>query len=127
MSQSDKRGKSDAKPLRRRKTGGVAPGRDTAPVNDVAEPTVDSILLNADMRVSAAKDLHAKLIGAGGRGELVLIANEVTRVDAAGIQALLAALSQISDSGHGWRWHNPSSTLTQGIELLGLKANLRLP
>ena len=97
------------------------------PSSEVAESAVASILLNADMRVSAAKDLHSKLLDASGSGELVLVANEVVRVDAAGIQALLAALNEISDSGRSWRWHNPSTVLTQGIELLGLKANLRLP
>ena len=97
------------------------------PSSEVAESAVASILLNADMRVSAAKDLHSKLLDASGSGELVLVANEVVRVDAAGIQALLAALNEISDSGRSWRWHNPSIVLTQGIELLGLKANLRLP
>ncbi len=133
MSQSDKPGKSAAKLQadsarvpRKRKSASAPTVVDAAQGKDDAAPTPFRIVLNSDLRIGAAKDLYARLVNAEGEGELVLVADEVARVDAAGIQAVLAALGRISDSGRVWRWHNPSSTLVQGIELLGLKAHLRL-
>ena len=134
MAQSEKRGKSASAAQsaglsvsRKRKAGAAAAVRQSAPLNESDDTEAATVVLNADMRVSAAKELYAKLIASKGQGALVLVADGVVRVDAAGIQALCAALNQISNSGGSWRWHNPSTSLTHGIELLGLKALLRLP
>lgn len=88
---------------------------------------VNRLELDADLRISAAAATHAAVLAAGAKGEIVLDGRRVTKIDAAGVQALLAALTQISQSGGGWRWHNPSTTLIQGVAVLGLGESLRLP
>lgn len=133
MSRLEKPGKSKAQP---KLVGARAPKKrssisariqaDSVKANDDAAFGPDLIVLNADLRIGTAKELYTGLANADGDGELVLVADKVARVDAAGIQALLAALIETSASGRGWRWHNPSSVLVQGIELLGLKSHLRL-
>lgn len=85
------------------------------------------VSLPADLRIGAAAAVHAEIVAKAAGGELILDAAAVARVDAAGLQAVLAALIQISRSGVGWRWHNPSTTLAEGVAILGLGDSLRLP
>lgn len=90
-----------------------------------AEP--DRLELDADLRIGAAAATHKAVLAAAAKGDVVVDGARVAKIDAAGVQALLAALTQISQSGGGWRWHNPSTTLVQGVAVLGLGESLRLP
>lgn len=85
------------------------------------------VTLPADLRIGSAAALHAEILASSARGEVVLDAGLVAKMDAAGVQAVLAALIQISHAGASWRWHNPSATFTQGVTVLGLGNTLRLP
>lgn len=93
-----------------------------------AAPTASPMVeLAADLRIGAAAATHAAILAASANEELVLDGARVAKIDAAGIQALLSALIQISRSGGRWRWHNPSTTLIQGVAVLGLRDSLQLP
>lgn len=112
-------------PRRSRKTSPEVPA--TAAPAPAAPADQNRLELDADLRIGTAAATHAAVLAAGANGEVVLDGGRVAKIDAAGAQALLAALTQISQSGGGWRWHNPSMTLVQGVAVLGLGESLRLP
>lgn len=85
------------------------------------------MVLPADLRVGTAGRVFAEVVSREASQELVIDGAPVEKLDAAGLQALLAALQHLSRSGTGWRWHNPSTVLVQGIAVLGLEKSLRLP
>jgi anti-anti-sigma regulatory factor len=98
-------------------------GKTVAPAT---EPVPDCpFVLPQDLRIGSAADVHAGLLARAG--DVALDGESVAKVDAAGVQAVLAALIQFSRSGGSWRWHNPSAVLKQGIAVLGLGESLRLP
>lgn len=102
---------------------------DAGPTETAAAPlpTAAAVELAADLRIGAAAATHAEILAAAALGEVILDGGRVAKIDAAGVQALLAAVIQISHSGGRWRWHNPSVTLAQGVTVLGLGESLRLP
>jgi len=69
-----------------------------------------------------AEELLATLREAVATGALVLDGGAVTRVDAAGLQLLCAAVA--AATGHVV-WQRPSTVLREGAALLGLTAALR--
>ncbi|MBL8516915.1 MAG: STAS domain-containing protein [Betaproteobacteria bacterium] len=97
--------------------------------SEVAEPVTTGdgapYRLPADLRIGSAAEVYAGL--AALRGEVLIDGEAVAKVDAAGVQAVLAASIQISRSGGRWRWHNPSAVFIQGAAMLGLGESLRLP
>lgn len=97
------------------------------PTAEPSEAAGGPIILPADLRIGAAAALHAEILARSQSGDVVLDAGQVARLDAAGIQAVLAALMQISHAGSSWRWHNSSETFAQGVATLGLGSTLRLP
>jgi phospholipid transport system transporter-binding protein len=112
----------DGAPKRVRK-----PAKASAAVQPAEAPAEPVIILPADLRIGAAAALHGDILAASGGTDLLINGEAVVKVDAAALQALLAGLIQISRSGASWRWHNPSTTLLQGVTVLGLGKSLRLP
>ena len=98
-----------AKPKRRKAAGGPA-----------------TIALGADLRIGQAGEVFARIVAAQGASEAVLDGSEIARIDAAGLQALAAALVTLRTAGTGWRWQTPSGTLTAAAALAGLGTTLKL-
>lgn len=93
-------------------------------VQPVSESFVE---LAGDLRIAQAADAFDRVSSTDKAIPLALDAAGVTRVDAAGLQAVLAALLARRKAGGRWRWHNPSVSLCQAAELLDLKSALELP
>ena len=82
-----------------------------------------------DLRVAAATATYAALRGAAGaqEGRIVLDARQVEKVDAAGIQALLAGRAALAAGGKKVAWLGCSVQLKSAAALLGLTQALELP
>lgn len=74
-----------------------------------------------------AEHLADELRTAIAAGPLVLEAAGVRRIDASGLQLLVAASIAARAAGAPVEWHAPSSTLTDGARLLGVASALGLP
>ena len=85
-----------------------------------------AITLGPDLRIGQAGDAFARILAARNASEVVLDGGEVTGVDAAGLQALAAALVTLRTAGVAWRWQTPSGTLSAAAALAGLATMLKL-
>lgn len=85
-----------------------------------------AIALGPDLRIGQAGQVFARIVAARKASEALLEGGEVARVDAAGLQALVAALATLRTAGVAWRWQAPSGTLAAAAALAGLDAALQL-
>jgi len=85
-----------------------------------------AITLGPDLRIGQAGDAFARILAARNASEVVLDGGEVAGVDAAGLQALAAALVTLRTAGVAWRWQTPSGTLSAAAALAGLATMLKL-
>src|SRR3954465_602865 len=83
---------------------------------------VKTLKVARDLRIAAAAavygELRAAAQGAGNR--IALDAKQVEKVDAAGLQALLAGRRVLTDAGKTVTWTGCSAQLRSAAELLGL-------
>lgn len=77
--------------------------------------------------ISAVTVAAAGLIEALAGGELAIDGRAVTRIDAAGLQLLCAAVATARTTGRRVRWVGASPVLVAGAATLGLTAALELP
>jgi len=92
-----------------------------------AMPAEFTVPLGADVRIGRARDLYTALIqGAAPDAVVIVDGSEVAKVDAAGLQCVLAAAVRLRTAGAKWRWHNPSPALRSAAQLLGLDGALEL-
>jgi anti-anti-sigma regulatory factor len=91
--------------------------RDTGPV---------AVALGPDLRIARAGEVFARITAARGAPEVVLEGGEVAKVDAAGLQALAAALVTLRTAGVSWRWQTASGTLASAVALAGLGLTLQI-
>lgn len=82
-----------------------------------------------DLRVATAAATYASLRAAAAAQEsrIVLDARQVEKVDAAGIQALLAGRGTLAAAGKKLAWLGCSVQLESAAALLGLTQALELP
>ena len=80
----------------------------------------------ADLRIGSAAAVHAELSGAAMDQALVIDASAVAKVDAAGVQAVLAGLLKRQAQG-GWSWTAPSEPFLRAVRVLGLHDAMALP
>ncbi|HKK03654.1 MAG TPA: STAS domain-containing protein [Gammaproteobacteria bacterium] len=87
-----------------------------------------SLKLPADMRIGAAAAVRDRLLAAlEGAGPLRLHGREVARLDASGIQLLVAAAAEAGRRGRELRLASASETLATAVQRLGLQETLSLP
>ena len=80
-----------------------------------------SLTLPSDLRIQHAASLQQRLLQAlEGQGQLRLRAAAVERVDAAGLQLLLAARHEAERRGRHLVLEAPSASLADGLQQLGL-------
>jgi anti-anti-sigma regulatory factor len=85
-----------------------------------------AVSLGADLRIGQAGDAFARILAARNAGEVVIDGGEVAGVDAAGLQALAAALVTLRTAGVPWTWQARSGTLSAAAALAGLDATLQI-
>lgn len=90
-------------------------------------PRESRIVLGEDLRIGRAREVFAALAAMKPQVTVVIDASAVSRVDAAGLQALVACIVQWRTAGRAWRWDNPAQTLRAAACLAGLDATLGLP
>lgn len=88
-----------------------------------------TIKVARDLRIAGATAMFAALRAAAADpgGRVALDASQVEKVDAAGIQALLAGRRALASAGKQLSWAGSSPQLAAAAELLGLAAALELP
>jgi anti-anti-sigma regulatory factor len=89
--------------------------------------TVRQVVLAEDLRVANARATFESLAAHPGTGTLEIDASQVARIDAAGLQALAAALGRLRAAGVEARWKAPAPALAAAAALAGLEAILALP
>jgi len=89
---------------------------------------VKTVRLARDLRVAGAAAAFASLreLAVAGGSRIALDAGQVEKVDAAGLQALVAARRLLADSGKTVSWSGCSAPLRSAAELLGLAEPLGL-
>ena len=85
------------------------------------------IALAADLRIGSARAAFAALQVPEPGVTVVIDAAPVSKVDAAGLQAIVAGLARWRSAGTRWRWENPAPALVASARLAGLAATLGLP
>lgn len=83
-----------------------------------------TVALGSDLRIGRAREVFDMLVTAGKSGNVLIEGGEVIRIDAAGLQAVVAAIVRFRTAGTLWRWHNLSPAFTDAAKLLGLEGAL---
>jgi anti-anti-sigma regulatory factor len=88
-----------------------------------------TVKIARDLRIAGAAAAYAALRAAAAapEGRVALDARQVEKVDAAGIQALLAGRRAIAGAGKRIVWEGCSAQLRSAVALLGLQEELELP
>ena len=85
------------------------------------------IALGSDLRIGRADEIFQMLSAAAGAGLVVIMdAAEVGKIDAAGLQAIVAATIRFRAVNIQWRWRNQSPALIGAAKMLGLEEALEL-
>jgi anti-anti-sigma regulatory factor len=85
------------------------------------------IALGGDLRIGRAGEVFQALSAATDAGSVVVIdAAEVGKIDAAGLQTIVAATMRFRAANIQWRWRNQSPTLIDAAKMLGLEEALEL-
>ena len=97
--------------------------------NAKASGKVRAVKLGGDLRIGTAKAAFDALRGAAAKPErqVALDALEVEKIDAAGLQALLAGRMALAKAGKTVTWTGVSPQLGAAAALLGLAETLELP
>jgi anti-anti-sigma regulatory factor len=82
------------------------------------------IVLGEDLRIANARAAYDDIVSSEGRVELDAAA--VARIDAAGLQALAAAVIRLDAAKVAWAWRDVSPALATSATLAGLSGTLRL-
>ena len=86
-----------------------------------------TVVLPRVFDIQAVSAVSAELLDALEAGGLVLDAASVTRIDAAALQLLYAAVAAASARGARVTWAGSSPALDEGARMLALAAALDLP
>lgn len=76
--------------------------------------------LGSDLRIGRAREVFNVLSDAGKASTVVVDVTDVSKIDAAGVQLLAAAIVRYRTAGSVWRWHNLSPALLSAVNLLGM-------
>jgi anti-anti-sigma regulatory factor len=88
-----------------------------------------AVKLDADLRIGGATAVFEAWPAAARKPEksVALDGSEVEKVDAAGLQALLAGRQALAQAGKKVAWSAASAQLSAAATLLGLNETLELP
>lgn len=92
------------------------------------KPREHRVALEADLVISGAAGLHARLGKVLSEpAPVVLDAAAVARLDTSGLQLLLAFVQARKQAAGEWRWENVGDGLREAAALLGMHKLLELP
>lgn len=91
-----------------------------------SRPSARTVALGDDLRIAHARATFETLAGAAQDGVVEIAGAQVTRVDAAGLQALAAAIARLRAAGVSCRWEKPSEALVAAARVAGLEGALEL-
>jgi len=94
---------------------------------EMASDAVAVVCLPADCRLAAQPALKAELEQVLQRGEIVLDAGALERVDTAALQLLLLFRRELEHHGGALAWRGTNEVLHEAAALLGLEQSLNLP
>ncbi len=98
------------------------------PVNLTCHTDRTEIVLRGSLDVSGTRAAYGTLNEALTRAlPMSLDTAELERVDAAGLQLLLAFFRTAHERGLGLRWHSVGGAFAAAVETLGLSKALELP
>ena len=124
------KGASAVKPVKASKATKARGAKPAPPPTEVEAPDVAgeiTVVLGADLRIGGAREVYQALTQPVRSGATLVVQGEdVAKVDAAGVQSIVAALVYLRTAGTPWRWHNPSPALKSAAQLLGLDGALEI-
>ena len=85
-----------------------------------------TVSLGSDLRIGRAREVFDALVAQEKSSVVVIDAADVNKVDAAGVQLLVAAIVRYRTAGAKWRWHNLNPSLSNAARLLGLSDALEM-
>lgn len=88
---------------------------------------VREILLPRSFDIATVRTVAREIQDALARGGLTLDASEITKVDAAGLQVLCAAIAAARATGTRVTWKGVPAALRAGARTLALDSALELP
>lgn len=94
---------------------------------EAAGEAVTVVCLPADCRLAAQVALKAELEQVLQRGDIVIEAQALERVDTAALQLLLLFRRELERHGGSLAWRGTNATLHEAAALLGLEQSLNLP
>lgn len=71
------------------------------------------------------REIFIKVLAA--KKPIIFYANDITKVDTAGLQLVLSFTLAASKHNIAWEWREPSSVLMREADLLGMRNLLKLP
>ena len=80
-----------------------------------------------DLRIARAREVAALLAEARAAGAVEIDASQVERVDAAGLQALVAGVARLREAKVAVRWGGVAPALSTSAAIAGLAGVLELP
>ncbi len=90
--------------------------------------TVVGYHLPSDCSIAQIESLHRDLTRLLDAGSAVdFHCDAVNRIDAVGVQTLLAFVAAMTNQGLKWQWQNPSARLCSAVRLLGVGQLLNFP
>ena len=84
------------------------------------------VAVGEDLRIGRARAVFESLDAVPPRATVVIDASSVSKIDAAGLQALAACVGRWRAAGRAWRWDNPAEPLQAAARQAGLEATLGL-
>ena len=91
------------------------------------KPETGRVSLGDDLRIGQARATFDLIVAAAGAGAVAIDASRVTRIDAAGLQALVAGLARLRESRVECTWHGVSDALSAAAATAALEGALELP
>lgn len=108
---------------RKSKNSGSSTDVDSSAMTGMAPQT---LMLPADLRIGMAAAIYGEFCATNPISPLTIDASAVAKIDAAGIQAVMAGLLPRAKAAN-WVWHAPTETFVRAARLLGLHQSMALP
>jgi anti-anti-sigma factor len=105
----------------------VAAAPESAPAANVVQASVAAVKLPGGLQIRNADEVANLLRAAIATRELRIDAGDVSQVDTAGVQLLVAAIATARRDGAEHEWLSASPSLRDAARRLGVEALLEMP
>ncbi len=95
--------------------------------NDTGEAAGETVVLDEDMSIVQVARFRQTLLSSIDSGkDIVIDAEKVEEIDAAGLQLLLAFVKAVKNAGRSVQWQSPSAEMLSAIDELAMAESLDL-